>query len=76
MVKSKQSAVESVVLKHGPIEALDIAVLAGCHVSTVRKHLRTMIQKGQIKRQPLWLSQFGYTWLYFRCEDERKLEGK
>ena len=71
MGKSRYSDVINFLEKRKYAASSDtIANTLGCSVKTVRRHLRTLRQHGLLDREPLWLSQFGYTWVYSLKEKE------
>ena len=53
-----------------PVTSNTIANTLGCSIGTVRRHLRTLREQDLIDRQPRWVSQFGYTWVYSLKEAE------
>jgi predicted transcriptional regulator len=58
-------AVKDYLLAHAYASTREIAIDLDVSESTVRRYLRELDKTGLLHKQPYYLSQFGYTWLYF-----------
>ena len=44
----------------------ELARARGVAVRTVRGHLRALRKRGCVRRETRWLTNYSYTWVYFR----------
>jgi predicted ArsR family transcriptional regulator len=71
--KSRTKGLEDKVLfdvaNHQGTTSDKIAKRVGCHVVTVRRHLRRLIDTGRVSRRTWWFGKFSYTWIYKSVEE-------